>query len=163
MSKTITDHDEIRAWAEKHGAVPAAVERTHEDRGDVGIIRLMFPRAKQSEHGALVEISWDEFFAQFDESELALIVDESNFNKFVGRDTADRRAHGENDAARHRGRESERRETSEDVRREAAGTQSRGKESGDADNLKARAYRDADGNVHHHTQAYMEDHAKGGR
>ena len=146
MSRTLTDHDEIRAWAEKHGAVPAAVDRTHED-DDVGIIRLMFPKAKQSEHGSLVEISWEDFFQQFDESGLALIVDEkSNFNKFVGRDTAERRADGENDAARHK-------ERGFSGDRKSADNKS-------GDDLKAREYRDADGNVHHHTRAYMEGHAK---
>lgn len=156
MSKTTTDHDEIRAWAKKHGAVPAAVDRTHEDGGDVGIIRLMFPKAKQSEHASLVEIGWDEFFDQFDESELALIIDDnSNFNKFVGRDTADRRAHGENDASRHKDRDSG---AGAGARKQEAPKESGGGE--DAASLKAREYRDADGVVHHHTQAYMEEHAK---
>jgi hypothetical protein len=102
MSKTTIDHDEIKQWAESHGGVPAAVDRTHEDGGDVGIIRLMFPKSAQSEHGALVEISWDEFFEQFDEAELALIYDDNSlFNKLIGRDTADKRAHGDNKASRH--------------------------------------------------------------
>lgn len=155
MSKTTIDHDEIRAWAKKHGAVPAAVDRTHEDGGDVGIIRLMFPKAKQSEHGSLVEIGWDEFFEQFDESELALIIDDnSNFNKFVGRETAERRAQGENDASRHKARG--------DAERGKAAGSDRGRESDDAD-LKSREYRDADGGVHHHTRAYMEQHGKTSR
>ena len=29
---------------------------------------------------------------------------------------------------------------------------------GGGDDLKAREYKDADGNVHHHTKAYMEQH-----
>lgn len=162
MSKTTIDHDEILAWAKKHGAVPAAVDRTHEDGGDVGIIRLMFPKAKQSEHGSLVEISWDEFFEQFDDSELALIIDDnSNFNKFVGRDTADRRAHGENDASRHKDRDSAGGETSHAKQNNADAKQS-GRTGGedDAADLKAREYRDADGVVHHHTRAYMDGHGK---
>jgi len=158
MSKTTTDHDEIRAWAKKHGAVPAAVDRTHEDGGDVGIIRLMFPKASQSEHGSLVEIGWDEFFEQFDESELALIIDEkSNFNKFVGRDTADRRAHGENDASRHKERDGGGAPRKQDARKESGGARETGE---DAASLKSREYRDADGVIHHHTRAYMEEHAK---
>jgi hypothetical protein len=156
MSRTTTDHDEIRAWAEKHGAIPAAVDRTHED-GDVGIIRLMFPKVKQSEHSSLVEIGWDEFFEQFDESELALIIDDnSNFNKFVGRDTADRRAHGENDASRHKGRDGDggqQRQTGDGKARSATG-------DSDGANLKSREYRDADGVVHHHTRSYMDEHGK---
>lgn len=84
MSKTTTDHDTIRKWAEAHGGKPAAVESTHE--GGVGIIRVMFPDNPQSKHDNLVEISWDEFFKQFEESELALIYEEdSNFSKLVSR------------------------------------------------------------------------------
>ena len=159
MSKTTTNHDEIRAWAEKHGAIPAAVDRTHDD-GDVGIIRLMFPKVKQSEHGSLVEISWDEFFEQFDESELALIIDDnSNFNKFVGRETAERRAHGENDAARHKGRDEGGADRSGSGKSKGDGGAKETRGGDDAD-LKSREYRDADGGVHHHTRSYMEEHGK---
>lgn len=31
-------------------------------------------------------------------------------------------------------------------------------QAGGSDDLKAREYRDADGNVHHHTKSYMEQH-----
>jgi hypothetical protein len=95
MSQTTTDHETIRKWAEKHGGKPAAVKRTHKD-GDAGIIRLEFPKNPGSHHDALEEISWDEFFEQFDESELALVYDEkSAFNKLVSRETAEKRAeHG---------------------------------------------------------------------
>lgn len=100
MAETTTDHDTIRKWAESHGGKPAAVDRTHE-AGDVGIIRLMFPGTQQSHHGALVEIGWDEFFRQFEESNLALLYDpRSNFNKIIGRDTAEKRAHGDHAAHR---------------------------------------------------------------
>jgi hypothetical protein len=62
----------------------------------------MFPRAKQSEHESLVEISWEEFFDEFEKRELALLYDEkSMFNKIVGRDTAERRERGEHGASRH--------------------------------------------------------------
>jgi hypothetical protein len=98
MAETTTDHETIRKWAESKGGKPAAVDRTH--RGsDVGIIRIMFPQARQSEHESLVEITWDEFFEEFDKRELALVFDEkSMFNKIVGRDTAERGEHG---ASRH--------------------------------------------------------------
>jgi hypothetical protein len=70
--------------------------------GDVGIIRIMFPNAPQSEHGELVEITWDEFFEEFEKRELALLYDENSmFNKIVGRDTAERRERGDHRAARH--------------------------------------------------------------
>jgi hypothetical protein len=62
----------------------------------------MFPDAPQSEHDELVDITWDEFFAEFDKRNLALLHDPGGMcNKIVGRDTAERRARGEHDAARH--------------------------------------------------------------
>ncbi len=101
MAEVATDHDTIRKWAESKGGKPAAVDRTHQG-GDVGIIRIMFPKAPQSEHESLVEISWDEFFEEFEKRELALLYEkDSQFNKIVGRDTADKRAHGEHGASRH--------------------------------------------------------------
>ncbi len=85
MSTTTTDHQEIQKWAESKGGKPAAVDRTHTD-DDVGLVRLMFPDSKQSEHQHLVEISWDEFFKQFEESKLALVYDEGSlFSKLVKR------------------------------------------------------------------------------
>ena len=100
MAETTTDHATIRKWAESKGGKPASVRRTHEDR-DIGIIRIMFPDRKQSHHEALVEISWDQFFRQFDQAALALLYEpDSMFNKFIGRDTAEKRAHGKHDAHR---------------------------------------------------------------
>ena len=92
-AKSTTDHDVIRKWAEKHGGKPAAVDRTH-SKDDVGIIRIMFPKAPQSEHDHLVEISWDEFFKEFDERKLALIYEpDSMFSKLVSRESAEEKAH----------------------------------------------------------------------
>lgn len=101
MAKGTTDHETIRKWAESNGGKPAVVKRTHGQRG-VGIIRIMFPDAPQSEHEELEEISWDEFFKQFDDSKLALLYDKNGlFNKIVGRDTLEKREHGEHRASRH--------------------------------------------------------------
>ncbi len=100
MAETTTDHDTIRKWAESKGGKPAAVGRTHKG-GDVGIIRIMFPEAPNSEHDALTEISWDEFFREFEERQLALLYEtDSMFSKIVGRDTVERRSKGDHDAAR---------------------------------------------------------------
>jgi hypothetical protein len=100
MAETTTNHNEIRKWAERHGGKPAAVDKTH--RGDdVGIIRIMFPKAPHSEHQHLVEISWDEFFAEFDERNLALLYEpDTNFSKLIGRETADKRSEGRRHSAR---------------------------------------------------------------
>src|SRR5690606_78847 len=100
MSDTTTDHDTIRKWAEAKGGRPAAAKSTHSGT-DVGIIRIMFPDAPNSEHDALVEISWDEFFEEFEKRELALVYEkDSMFSKIIGRDTAEKRARGDHDAAR---------------------------------------------------------------
>jgi hypothetical protein len=105
MSEVTTDHEKIRKWAEAHGGKPAAVARTH-DKGDVGIIRIMFPNAKRSEHEGLTEISWDEFFKEFDERGLALVYDEdSMFSKVVSRESVSRDAkHGSKHATKHESR-----------------------------------------------------------
>lgn len=90
-SHPLTDHEEIRNWAEERGAKPACIRGTG-DEEDIGMIRLDFPG--YSGEGSLEEISWDEWFDKFDESNLALIVQEetangqsSNFNKLVSRDS----------------------------------------------------------------------------
>jgi hypothetical protein len=86
MAETTTDHDTIRKWVEAHGGVPAAVGTTHKD-GDIGIIRIMFPKASQSHLENLVEITWDEFFQQFEASKLAMIYEnDGRFSKIVSRD-----------------------------------------------------------------------------
>jgi hypothetical protein len=101
MSTTTTDHEVIRKWAESKGGKPAAVRRTHE-KGDVGIIRIEFPGNAKSQHENLEEITWEEFFDQFEKSELALVYDDhSLFNKLIGRDTAEKRAHGEHSSRHH--------------------------------------------------------------
>jgi hypothetical protein len=91
-SRTLTDHDEIRRWAEQRRAKPARVKSTG-GKDDVGMIRLDFPGYSGDN---LEPISWDDWFEAFDENDLALIVqdetadgDTSNFNKLVKRETAD--------------------------------------------------------------------------
>jgi|SRR4051794_21442110 len=160
MAKTTTDHKTIQKWAERHGGKPAAVDRTHGD-GDVGIIRIMFPKNKQSEHDSLVEISWDEFFSQFDESRLALLYeDDSMFSKIVGRDTVERREHGENDASRHKGRDQSDGHARQSAVKGGKSEDGKGKaaQKGDGSDLRSREYRDEDGTIHHHTRTYMEQH-----
>jgi hypothetical protein len=100
MAETTTDHDTIRKWAERKGGKPAAVKSTHKE-GDVGIVRIMFPDNPKSEHDALTEISWEEFFKEFEERELALLYDPKGlFSKIVGRDTAEKRQKGDHKVAR---------------------------------------------------------------
>jgi hypothetical protein len=89
LSKTTTDHEEIRKWAEGRGAIPAEVGGTDKG-GKTGILRFEFPKVPSHNDGKLKEISWDEFFQKFDESDLELVYQEktasgekSNFNKLV--------------------------------------------------------------------------------
>jgi hypothetical protein len=85
----ITDHEEIRQWAEARGAQPACVKGTGR-RGDTGMIRLDLPGFSGAK--SLQPISWDDWFRQFDDNNLALLVQDttaggsqSNFNKLVAR------------------------------------------------------------------------------
>ena len=85
-AKKITDHDEIREWAESRGGRPARVKATAGTNS--GILRFDFGDKDE----ALEEIEWDEFFKIFDKSELALLEQEktasgkeSRFSKFVHR------------------------------------------------------------------------------
>jgi hypothetical protein len=99
MAEITTDHDTIKQWAHRHKGKPAAVDSTHKG-GDVGIVRIMFPKSKRSEHESLVEISWDEFFQEFEQRKLALIYEpHSMFSKLVGRDSVEAREHGKHEAA----------------------------------------------------------------
>jgi hypothetical protein len=88
-SRTTTDHEMIRRWAEARGGKPSAVKAT-ESEDDVGILRIDFPGYEGGD--SLEEISWDEFFEKFEAAGLALVYQEetadgqrSNFNRFVRR------------------------------------------------------------------------------
>ena len=92
VSKVSIDHDEIRRWAEARGGEPAVVRGT--GRRGTGIIRLDFPGYTGQDK--LEHVSWDEWFTKFDDSNLALVFEEttargqkSNFNKLIGRETVD--------------------------------------------------------------------------
>ena len=107
QAKVTTDHHEILEWAKARGGRPAAVRSTY-SREDPGILRIEFPEAPNARDESLSEISWDEFFTKFEEAGLALLYEEktadgqlSNFNKLVGRETAEARLHGESHASRH--------------------------------------------------------------
>ena len=89
----LTNHDQIRRWAESRGAKPACVKGTG-GKNDTGMIRLDFPGYSGAE--SLEPISWEEWFKSFDASGLALLVQDqtadgqtSNFNKLVSRETAE--------------------------------------------------------------------------
>ena len=86
-AQTTTDHATIRKWAEARGGRPATVKSTG-NKNEPGVLRFDFGEPEDS----LEEISWDEFFAKFDESELALLYQDktndgktSRFFKLVNR------------------------------------------------------------------------------
>jgi hypothetical protein len=86
-AQTTTDHATIRRWAEARGGRPATVRRTG-TKGEPGVLRFDFGEPE----GSLEAISWEEFFAKFEESNLALLYQEktkdgqtSRFFKLVSR------------------------------------------------------------------------------
>ncbi len=92
----LTDHEEIRQWAEERGGQPACVRGTG-GKEDTGMIRLDFPGFSGEE--SLEHIGWDDWFEKFDQNNLALLVQDttgsgqkSNFNKLVSRETAEGRS-----------------------------------------------------------------------
>ena len=104
VSKTTTDHDTIRTWVEERGGWPAEVASTASEE-QTGILRIDFPG--WSGEGSLRRIDWDEWFRKFDDANLAFVFEEStaegqrsNFNKLVGRETAEARARGERTSRR---------------------------------------------------------------
>lgn len=134
-SRVLTDHDEIRRWAEERDAQPACVRGTGSEE-DVGMIRLDFPG--YSGETSLEPIDWDEWLQKFDENNLALLVEDqtarggqSNFNKIIGRETAAARSEGRR-TSRHAERGSKRTESGATGRRSRASSRAssrRGKRS----------------------------------
>ena len=89
-TQTTTDHDTIRNWTEARGGEPARVKDAD---GDGNLIRLMFPESEASDSDGLEAIGWDQWFDDFDRSNLALLYQEdtgsgerSRFNKLVQRE-----------------------------------------------------------------------------
>ena len=85
-----TDHETIRNWVIKRGGHPARVKGTA-DRDGGGLLRIDYPGF--SGEDSLQEISWDEFFVEFDRSDLEFLFQEttsdgkeSRFSKLVSRE-----------------------------------------------------------------------------
>lgn len=85
-ARKITDHTEIRKWAEARGAVPTIVESTEDAKGG-GMLRFDFGEREPE----LKRVDWDTFFKTFDQRRLALLAQDeidgktSRFFKFVER------------------------------------------------------------------------------
>jgi hypothetical protein len=69
-TQAITDHEEIRRWAEERGGRPARVLGSG-DGGDPGLPRIDFEDALPDPE--LERISWEEFFEKFKESRIAFL------------------------------------------------------------------------------------------
>lgn len=87
-SHTTTDHKKIQKWAEDREGKPSVVESTYKNGS--GLLRINFPGYAEDN---LKEISWEEFFKIFDESDLQFLYQEetkdggeSRFFKFVNKD-----------------------------------------------------------------------------
>lgn len=75
-AKTTQDHETIRHWAEERGGHPAIVD------GTGGMLRIDFDGREEG----LKPVSWDEFFKQFDQSDIKFLYSpeaDNRFNKFV--------------------------------------------------------------------------------
>jgi hypothetical protein len=82
-TRTTTDHDEIRRWAEAHGGRPAVVRGTE-------ILRMDFRGGAGEEQ--LEPVDWDRWFEIFARNQLALLYqdqqadgEDSTFHKLVSR------------------------------------------------------------------------------
>jgi hypothetical protein len=91
-TRTTTDHDEIRRWAEAHGGKPAMIKGTGGD-DVVGMLTIDFPGGAGEER--LEHISWDDWLRKFDENDLAFLYQEqkasgedSTFFRLVKREHA---------------------------------------------------------------------------
>jgi hypothetical protein len=97
-SKITTDHDEIRQWVEERGGHPARVTgtaRAGESGG--GLLRIDYPG--YSGEDRLEEITWDEFFDQFENAGLAFLYQDtvesgetSRFSKLIDRNSSEAKA-----------------------------------------------------------------------
>jgi hypothetical protein len=91
-SKTTTDHDTIRRWAQERDGTPASVRGTGDD-GEAGVLRIDFPGGAGAE--SLQQIAWEEWFQKFDENNLCFLYQEekasgegSTFFKLINRESA---------------------------------------------------------------------------
>lgn len=89
-SRTTTNHDEIRRWVEERGGHPARVKGTE-------VLRIDYPGYSGAD--SLEEISWEDFFATFDQNQLAFLYQDklesgetSRFSKLIERDSAEAKA-----------------------------------------------------------------------
>ena len=93
-SKMTTDHEEIRNWVEEREGKPARVKGTAKG-GKGGLLRIDYPGFTGED--TLETITWEEFFAAFEENNLAFLYQdetkdggESRFSKLIDRDSSEK-------------------------------------------------------------------------
>lgn len=92
MAQAIRTHDRetIIKWVEDRKGKPSKIKGTG-GKDDAGILRIHFPLASDSDN--FQEISWDEFFKEFEKNKLDFLYQEkkedgekSSFHKLVHRE-----------------------------------------------------------------------------
>ena len=96
-SKITTDHNQIRKWVEDRGGHPAKVSGTERAGESGGLLRIDYPGFTGED--TLEEITWEQFFDQFEESGLAFLYQDklesgetSRFSKLIDRNSAEAKA-----------------------------------------------------------------------
>lgn len=85
-AKSTTDHETIKQWVEARGGCPARVKGTGSG-DDPGILRIDYPGFSGVK--TLEAIEWGDFFAAFEDNELAFLYQDepnSRFSKLVSRE-----------------------------------------------------------------------------
>ncbi|MEX2591396.1 MAG: hypothetical protein WD426_01395 [Anditalea sp.] len=84
------DHQSIKKWAEERNGIPAKIKGTGKNKEE-GVLRIHFPEHSDSDD--FEEISWEDFFTDFDKNKLDFLYQEkkadgesSTFHKFVARE-----------------------------------------------------------------------------
>lgn len=72
-SKTTTDINEIRKWAEERGGIPSHVAGTENDES-TGVLRINFPGFSGDD--VLEEVPWEEWGQTFEDRKLAFLYQE---------------------------------------------------------------------------------------
>ena len=84
-NSTLTDQQEIMAWAKEHNATPCVVADTMDEDGGLGLIRISIGEVDEG----LKAVDWNDWLEEFEDKSLALIVSDetgNDFNKLVSRD-----------------------------------------------------------------------------
>ena len=91
-TQATTDHDEIRAWADRHDGVPATARGTSDSQGP-GVLTLDIA-GYGADETELEHIDWDAWFDKFEDAQLAFLYqdkkasgEDSTFFKLVSRDS----------------------------------------------------------------------------